>query len=95
MDGDPGQVVFTAEQVADWRRRVARRREELFQKSWKNRRPEVALRTREQEQSIQFMVEWAEEFDDVVGRVRDQARLDTLIGRTSGPEARAAGVPGA
>jgi len=75
---------YSAEQIADWRRQVTRRREELFQKSWKNMRQDVAPRSRAQDQSIQFMVEWVEEFDEVVGRVQERARLDTLLGKNSG-----------
>lgn len=70
---------FSPEQIAEWYRRVDQRREELFKKSWKNQRPDVALRSRAQESSFQFVLEWYEEFDEVVGRVRERARLDKLL----------------
>ena len=73
------QEAFTKEQITDWRRRVKARRAELFRKGWKNDRPSVALRSRSQEQAFQFVLEWYEEYDEVVGRTRERARLDRLI----------------
>ena len=82
------QEFFTKEQVAEWRRQVKVRRQELFKKGWKNERPNVALRSRSQEQSFQFVLEWYEEFDEVVGRTRERARLDRILEKT-----REANVP--
>lgn len=72
-------VEFSTEQIAEWRRRVQARREELFKKSWKNQRPESSMRSRAQEQAFQFVLEWYEEFPEVVGRTQERARLDRLL----------------
>lgn len=72
-------TVFHETTVAEWREGVQRRREELFRKSWKNRRPSPQLRSRQQERNFQFVVEWYEEFDEVVAREREKSRLDKLI----------------
>lgn len=71
--------MFTAEQVRTWRQQVAVQRDILFHRSWKNRRQVVPLKSREQEQNFQFVVEWYEEFGDVVGRVKERQRMDRLI----------------
>ena len=84
MENTIDEVVYTAEQIENWRRRVGERREELFKKSWKNQRVAAPQPTREQERSIQIIVEWVEDFDDVVGRAQERAKLDTLLGRGSG-----------
>lgn len=71
--------IFTEAYMEELKKNVARRREELFRKNWKNRRPVVPLRSLQQEKSFKFVVEWYEEFDEVVGRERERVRLDRLI----------------
>ncbi len=75
------ESVFSEVDIKELRKSVTKRREELFRKNWKNRRPLVPLRSLHQEQSFKFVVEWYEEFDEVVGRERERARLDRLIAR--------------
>ena len=71
---------FTPETVAEWKRQVEERREELFRrKKWKNDRLFPDLRSRQQDQNFRFVLEWCEEFGDVVGRERERDRLDRLI----------------
>lgn len=65
--------------LSEMRKGVAKRREQLFRKNWKNRRPSVPLRSLHQERSFRFVIEWYEEFDEVVGRERERTRLDNLI----------------
>ena len=72
-------VEYSEKQVSEWRHNVLKRREELFKRNWKNRRPTPTLKSRTQEQAIKFVVEWYEEFDEVVGRERERNRLDRLI----------------
>lgn len=67
------------EVVKEWKRQVAEQREILFRRNWKNQRQMVALSSREDEANFQFVVEWCEEFDDVVGREKERNRLDRLI----------------
>jgi len=70
---------FTREQVREWRRQVTEQREILFRRNWKNQRGILALRSREEEDAFQFVLEWYEEFGDVVGREKERQRLDHLI----------------
>lgn len=72
-------IVFSNELIGEWRSKVMKRREELFRKNWKNRRPVVPLRSRQQEKTFEFVVQWYEEFEEVVGRERERNRLDRLI----------------
>ncbi|MDR1612817.1 MAG: hypothetical protein LBT97_08535 [Planctomycetota bacterium] len=74
-------AVFSEELVNGWRSGVLERREELFRKNWKNRRPVVPLKSRQQERTFEFVVQWYEEFEEVVGRERERSRLDRLIER--------------
>lgn len=75
------EIVFPESKLAEWREGVQKRREELFRKNWKNRRPNPQMRSRQQERNFQFVVEWYEEFDEVVARERERNRLDRLISR--------------
>lgn len=70
---------ITESKVLEWHQQVQKRREELFKRNWKNRRPALPLKSRHQEKMFQFVVEWYEEFDEVVGRERERNRLDRLI----------------
>lgn len=70
--------LFPAETVARWREQVEVQRELLFRQNWKNRRQVVPLRSKAQEDSFRFVVEWCEEYDEVVGRTRERGRLDKL-----------------
>ncbi|MDR1536221.1 MAG: hypothetical protein LBU64_14220 [Planctomycetota bacterium] len=76
-DGEEG-VRFSLETMTAWREGVGKRREELFRRSWKNQRPNPNLKSRQQEKTFQFVVEWCEEFGDVVARERERSRLDKL-----------------
>ncbi len=75
------EIVFSDSKLTEWRDGVRKRREELFRRNWKNRRPSPHLRSRQQEKSFQFVVEWYEEFDEVVARERERNRLDKLISK--------------
>ena len=75
------EIVFPESKLAEWRDGVQRRREELFRRNWKNRRVAPHLKSRQQERSFQFVVEWYEEFDEVVARERERNRLDKLIAK--------------
>jgi len=75
------EIVFPENKLAEWRAGVLKRREELFRRNWKNRRPSPAQKSRQQEKSFQFVVEWYEEFDEVVARERERNRLDKLIAK--------------
>lgn len=75
------EIVFSETKLAEWREGVQKRREELFRRNWKNRRPNPQVRSRQQERSFQFVVEWYEEFDEVVARERERNRLDKLISK--------------
>ena len=72
-------IVFSDALVAEWKKGVQKRREELFRRNWKNRRPVLPLKSRQQEKTFEFVVQWYEEFDEVVGRERERHRLDRLI----------------
>lgn len=74
-------IVFPENKLVEWREGVQKRREELFRRNWKNRRPNPNLRSRQQERNFQFVLEWYEEFDEVVARERERNRLDKLIAR--------------
>ena len=73
------ETVFANALLLEWRQGVKKRREELFRRNWKNRKPLLQLKSRRQEQMFKFVVEWYEEFDEVVGRERERNRLDKLI----------------
>lgn len=75
------EIVFPESKLAEWRDGVQKRREELFRRNWKNRRPLPQLRSRQQEKNFEFVLEWYEEFDEVVARERERNRLDNLISR--------------
>lgn len=70
---------FSAKQIDVWRNQVNEQRDLLFRRNWKNRRPVIGLRSREQESNFRFVVGWCEEFSDVVGRRKERQRLDKLI----------------
>ncbi|MDR0361386.1 MAG: hypothetical protein LBJ46_01665 [Planctomycetota bacterium] len=72
-------IVFSEQLVSEWRSKVRKRREQLFRKNWKNRRPMIPLKSRQQEKTFEFVVQWYEEFEEVVGRERERNRLDRLI----------------
>lgn len=74
-------IVFSETKLAEWREGVKKRREELFRRNWKNRRAAPQIKSRQQEKNFQFVVEWYEEFDEVVARERERNRLDKLIAK--------------
>ncbi|MDR1744372.1 MAG: hypothetical protein LBS30_01305 [Planctomycetota bacterium] len=74
-------TVFPESKIAEWKAGVRKRREELFRRNWKNRRPNPSLRSRQQEKNFEFVLEWYEEFDEVVARERERNRLDKLISK--------------
>ena len=73
------EVEFAPQEVKRWRAMVSVEREALFRRNWKNRKQVVPLSSREYEMSFQSLVEWCEEFNDVVGRKREKSRMDKLI----------------
>ena len=72
------EAVLSEIKLAEWREGVKQRREELFRRKWKNSRPTPLLRSRQQDRNFQFVVEWYEEFDEIVAREREKNRLDKL-----------------
>ncbi len=73
------EIEFTDAQITRWRQQVLEQRERLFRRNWKNCRPKVGLQSKFEEEAFQFIVEWCEEFDEVVGREKERDRLDGLI----------------
>ena len=41
----------------------------------------LAMRSRQQEKNFAFVLEWYEEFDEVVARERERDRLDKLLAK--------------
>jgi hypothetical protein len=74
-------VEFPPELVSRWRAQMEEQREMLFRRNWKNPRQIVLLKSREYEENYQFVLEWVDEFEDVVGRQKERDRLDSLIAR--------------
>ncbi|MDR3210567.1 MAG: hypothetical protein LBU79_01470 [Planctomycetota bacterium] len=79
MDTKSEETDFSKSYVESMRRGIEKRRQELFPKDWRNAHALMPLKSRQQEKSFQFVVEWYEEFDEVVGRERERSRLDRLI----------------
>jgi hypothetical protein len=75
------EIVFSEETVAAWKEGVLKRREELFRRNWKNRRANPNLRSRQDEKGFQFVLEWYEDFGEVVQRERERNRLDKLLAK--------------
>jgi hypothetical protein len=74
-------IEFPPELVSRWRLQMEEQREMLFRRNWKNPRQIVLLKSREDEENYQFVLEWVDEFEDVVGRQKERDRLDSLIAR--------------
>ncbi len=70
---------FAPEQVRQWRRQVTEQRDKLFRQNWKNTRNIPALRSKEEDDAFTFVLEWYEEFGDVVGRQKQRERYDKMI----------------
>ncbi len=75
------ETVSSESKVAEWKAGVFKRREELFRRNWKNRRVNPMQRSRQDEQGFQFVLEWYEEFDEVMARERERNRLDKLLAK--------------
>lgn len=73
--------VYSEEMINQWREGVLKRREELFRRNWRNKRPVLRQKSRQQENNFKFVLEWYEEFDEVVARERERNRLDKLLAR--------------
>ncbi len=73
------EAVFSESTIAAWKAGVLKRREELFRRNWKNRRANPLQRSRQDEKGFQFVLEWYEEFDEVIARDRERNRLDKLL----------------
>ncbi len=73
------EEVITPEMIAVWKQDVIKMREKLFRKNWKNRRSAPGLVSRKNVQAFHFILEWCDEFGDVVGRQKERNRLDQLI----------------
>ncbi|MDR2391613.1 MAG: hypothetical protein LBE84_08050, partial [Planctomycetota bacterium] len=65
---------------------VSKRREELFRRDWRNERIIPLLKSRQQEKNFQFVVEWCEEFGEVIAKEREKIRLDRLQSKTKASE---------
>ncbi|MCX7936039.1 MAG: hypothetical protein N3A66_12365 [Planctomycetota bacterium] len=65
--------------VAALRRKVAEYRDALFRRGWKNQRPKVRLKSRSEMQIFDSLVEWCEEFDEIVGKNQEKKYFDELI----------------
>jgi hypothetical protein len=79
---DEGVAVLegvSKKEAEQWRDAVARERDMLFRQNWKNRRQSVSLRSRSQEESFRFIVEWCEEAPELVEREMERSRLDRLL----------------
>jgi len=70
---------FSADEVASWKKRVADQRDILFRRGWKNHRSKLRLRSREELEAFDFVVEWYEEFGEVVGKEKEKKYFDELI----------------
>lgn len=66
-------------QVMKWRQQMEEKRFELFRTNWKNRRSKPGLQSWDDAKSFQFIVEWYDEFGDLVDRDKMRRRLDALI----------------
>jgi hypothetical protein len=75
------EIVFSESTVAAWKEGVLKRREELFRRNWKNRRANPQQRSLHDEKGFQFVLEWYEEFDEVIARDRERNRLDKLLAK--------------
>ena len=73
------EIVFSESKLAEWKEGVLKRRSELFRRNWKNRRANPQQRSLQDEKGFQFVLEWYEEFDEVVARERERNRLDKLL----------------
>ncbi len=51
---------------------VRSRRDELFRSDWRNPRELLPLLSRTEDNAFQFLIEWCEEFDEVIGKKRDR-----------------------
>lgn len=67
-----GEVGWSPEQVREWHEAVLRRREELFQSGWKNRRKMHQLLSRQDEDDFILLIEWCEEYRGVVSKYRER-----------------------
>ena len=76
--GDKAMSEFSGLELEKWREGVRKRREEMFRRNWKNHRPASILKSRSQEMNFKFVIEWCEEFEEVIGRERERNRLDRL-----------------
>jgi hypothetical protein len=76
--GNNATADFSEHELEKWREGVSKRRAELFRRNWKNSRPTQALKSRRQEMNFKFVIEWCEEFEEVIGRERERNRLDHL-----------------
>jgi len=72
-------LAFSAEDVSLWRKQVAEQRDLLFRRNWKNQRPKLKLKSKGEVESFAYIVEWCEEFDEVVGREKERRFIDQLI----------------
>ncbi len=51
---------------------VRARREELFRSGWRNPRELLPLISRQEDNAFRFLIEWCEEFEEVIGRQRQR-----------------------
>ncbi len=70
---------ISARQAERWRREVEEKREELFRRNWKNRRNIPILKSKGEAEMFQFIIEWCDEYDELVDRNLERRRLDKLM----------------
>lgn len=66
-------------QVERWREAIAEKRKKLFRQNWKNRRNIPALISKVDADTLQFLLEWIDEYKEVVGREQERNLFDRLI----------------
>jgi hypothetical protein len=54
------------------RDRVKKRREELFRSGWRNPKELQPLVSREEDNAFHFLIEWCEEYEEVMSKKRDR-----------------------
>lgn len=67
---DAGVGLAPPQDRAETRRAVMRRRDELFRSGWRNPRQLQPLTSRSQDHTFKFLIEWCEEFEEVMSKQR-------------------------
>jgi len=67
------------ESAVTLRRKISEYRDLLFRRGWKNQRPKVRLKSRAEMRIFDSLVEWCEEFEEIVGKNQEKKYFDELI----------------